>query len=81
MPTEAKGENLRIGGEVNFHMVVHRVADGVPAYVIVRDNDQKKREKVLHRTCLLLWFADNDSNTDGIRLNYLNMTSSRFLHY
>ena len=53
------------------------MADGIPAYVIVWDNDQKKREKVLHRTCLLLWFADNDSNTNGIRLNYLNMTSSR----
>ena len=54
------------------------MVDGVPAYVIVRNNDQKKREKVIHRTCLLLWFADNDANTDGIRLNYLNMTSSRY---
>ena len=53
------------------------MADGVPAYVIVRDNDQKKREKVLHHACLLLWFADNDSNADGIRLNYLNTTSSQ----
>ena len=53
------------------------MVDGVPAYVIVQDNDQKKREKVIHRTHLLLWFADNDSNADGIRLNYLNMTSSR----
>ena len=56
--------------------VVHRVVDGVPAYVIVRDSNQKKREKVLHRARLLLWFADNDSNTDGIRLNYLNATSN-----
>ena len=53
------------------------MADGVPAYVIVRDNDQKKREKVLYCAHLLLWFADNDSNTDGIRLNYLNATSSQ----
>ena len=53
------------------------MADGVPAYVIVRDNDQKKREKVIHCTHLLLWFADNDSNADGIRLNYLNVTTSR----
>ena len=53
------------------------MADGVPAYVIVWDNNQKKREKVIHHACLLLWFADNDSNTDGIRLNYLNATSSR----
>ena len=52
------------------------MADGVPAYVIVWDNDQKKREKVLHRARLLLWFTDNDSNADGIRLNYLNVTSS-----
>ena len=53
------------------------MADGVPAYVIVWDNDQKKREKVIHCARLLLWFADNDSNADGIRLNYLNATSSR----
>ena len=60
-----------------FHMVVHQVADGVPAYVIVQDNDQKKKEKVLHHTHLLLLFADNDSNADAIRLNYLNATSSQ----
>ena len=54
------------------------MADGVPAYVIVRDNDQKKREKVIHRAHLLLWFAENDANTDGIRLNYLNVTSSQY---
>ena len=65
----------RWGSEL--HTVVCQVADGVPAYVIVRDNNQKKREKVYHRTRLLLWFDDNDSNTDGIRLNYLNATSSR----
>ena len=59
-----------------LHTVVCRVADSVPAYVIVRDNDQKKREKVIHCKHLLLWFADNDANTDGIRLNYLNATSS-----
>ena len=53
------------------------MADGVPAYKIVRDNDQKKREKVIHYACLLLWFADNDSNADGLRLNYLNAISSR----
>ena len=53
------------------------MVDGVPAYVIVRDNDQKKREKVIHHAHLLLWFADNNSNADGIRLNYLNVTSSR----
>ena len=28
--------------------------------------------------CLLLWFANNDANTDGIRLNCLNVTSSRY---
>ena len=53
------------------------MADGVPAYVIVWDNDQTRREKVLHHARLLLWFADNDSNTDGIRLNYLNTTCSQ----
>ena len=60
-----------------LHMVVHRVVDSVPPYVIVQDNDQKKREKVIHCTRLLLWFVDNDSNADGIRLNYLNVTSSQ----
>ena len=65
----------RWGSEL--HTVVRQLADGVPAYVIVWDNNQKKREKVIHRARLLLWFADNDSNADGIRLNYLNMTSSR----
>ena len=53
------------------------MADGVPAYMIIQNNDQKRREKVLHHTRLLLWFADNDSNADGIRLNYLNATSNR----
>ena len=38
-----------------LHTVVHQVADGEPAHVIVWDNNQKKREKVLHHTCLLLW--------------------------
>ena len=66
----------RWGSEL--HTVVCRVTDGVPAYVIVRDNNQKKREKVIQRARLLLWFADNDANTDGIRLNYLNATSSRY---
>ena len=60
-----------------LYTVVCWVTDGVPAYVIIWDNNQKKREKVLHRARLLLWFADNDSNTDGIRLNYLNATRSR----
>ena len=59
-----------------LHTVVHQVVDGVPAYMIVWDSDQKKREKVLHHAHLLLWFADNDSNADGIRLNYLNITSN-----
>ena len=77
MHTEAKGENLRISGEVNFTRWCAEWADGVPAYVIVWDNDQKKREKVIHCACLLLWFANNDSNADGIRLDYLNVTSSR----
>ena len=53
------------------------MADGVPAYVIVWDNDQKRREKVIHHAHLQLWFANNDSNADRIRLNYLNATSSR----
>ena len=53
------------------------MVDDVPAYVIVQDSDQKKREKVLHCACLLLWFIDNDSNADGIRLNYLNATSNQ----
>ena len=37
-----------------LHTVVCQVVDGVPAYVMVQDNDQMKRDKVLHRACLLL---------------------------
>ena len=35
-----------------LHMVVCRVVDGVPAYVIVQHNDQKKREySTTHVSC------------------------------
>ena len=64
----------RWGSEL--HTVVCRVADGVPAYMMIWDSDQKKKEKVLHHARLLLWFADNDSDGDRIRLNYLTATSS-----
>ena len=60
-----------------LHMVVCQVVDGVPAYMIAADSDQKKKEKVLHHARLLLWFANNDSDADGIRLNNLTTTSNR----
>ena len=44
----------------------------------LRDQKKKEKEKVLHLACLLLWFTDNDLNADGIRLNYLIATTSRF---
>ena len=37
-------------------MVVTRVSDGIPAYVVKNDHTGKK--KVVHRARLLLWLAD-----------------------
>ena len=40
----------------DLHMVVTRVANGVPTYVVKNECTGKK--KVLHRSQLLLWLAD-----------------------
>ena len=40
----------------DLHMVVTRVADGIPAYVVKNNHTGKK--KVVHRAWLLLWLAD-----------------------
>ena len=42
------------GGDL--HMVVARVADGIPALVVKNDHTGKK--EVLHQARLLLWLAD-----------------------
>ena len=40
----------------DLHMVVTRVADGVPSYVV--KNECTRKRKVLHRSQLLLWLTD-----------------------
>ena len=48
-------------------MVVYRMADGVPTYVV--QNDRNDEEKVLHQACLLLWIADQTDQDDGVSVN------------
>ena len=43
----------------NLHMVVKRVADGIPTYAV--KNDKTGKKQVLHRAQLLLWLAKYDS--------------------
>ena len=50
-----------------IYTVVHRVADGVPTYVV--RNDHNDEEKVLHRSRLLLWIADQTDQDDGVSVN------------
>ena len=40
----------------DLHMVVTRMADGIPAYVVKNNHTGKK--KVVHRARLLLWLTD-----------------------
>ena len=40
----------------DLHMVVTRVVDGIPAYVV--KNNRTGKKKVVHRAQLLLWLAD-----------------------
>ena len=51
--------------------------EGVPAYVVTRDSDKKQKEKVLHQARLLLWFAEPNSDTDCIRVNYVQVSSNQ----
>ena len=50
-----------------LHMVVRRVADGVPTYVVRNDNNGN--EAVFHRARLLLWIAADADKNDGMRSN------------
>ena len=50
-----------------IHTVVHRVADGVPTYVV--RNDRSGGKQVFHRACLLLWIADCTNQHDSVSVN------------
>ena len=50
----------------DLHMVVTRVADGVPVYVVKNECTGKK--KVLHRSQLLFWLADFG---EPMRMNHM----------
>ena len=54
----------------NLHMVVSRVADGIPAYVV--KNNRTGKKKVVHRARLLLWLADYG---ELVRCNLVNISS------
>ena len=51
----------------DLHMVVTRVADGIPAYVM--KNDRTGKKKVVHRARLLLWLADYG---EPVRCNHVD---------
>ena len=48
-------------------MVVRRMADGVPTYVV--RNDSNGKEDVFHQERLLLWIAADADKDDGMRSN------------
>ena len=48
-------------------MVVRRMVDGVPTYVVRNDNNGS--ESVFHHTRLLLWIAADADGDDGMRSN------------
>ena len=48
-------------------MVVHRMVDGVPPYVVRNDNNGNK--SVFHCTRLLLWIAADADGYDSVRSN------------
>ena len=50
-----------------IHVVVRRVADGVPTYVV--RNDRSSGKQVLHWAHLLLWIADCTNCDDGVSVN------------
>ena len=51
----------------DLHMVVTRVADGIPAYVV--KNNRTGKRKVVHRARLLLWLADYG---EPVRCNHVD---------
>ena len=53
----------------DLHMVVTRVADGIPAYVVKNNHTGKK--KVVHRARLLLWLADYG---EPVRCNLMDIS-------
>ena len=56
------------GGD--FHMVVTRVVDGIPPYVV--KNDCTGERKVLHWARLLLWLSDYG---EPVRCNLINLSN------
>ena len=54
----------------DLHMVVTRVADRIPAYVI--KNNRTSKKKVVHRAWLLLWLADYG---EPVRCNLVDISS------
>ena len=65
MPLEDKG-----GRGSNLHMVVTRVVDGIPAYVVKNNHTGKK--KVVHWARLLLWLADYG---EPVRCDHMDISS------
>ena len=53
----------------DLHMVVTRVADGIPAYVV--KNNRTGKKKVVHRARLLLWLADYG---EPVRCNLMDIS-------
>ena len=56
----------------DLHMVVKRVADGIPTYVV--KNDKTGKKQVLHCARLLLWLPKYDS--EPIRVNHIMISVS-----
>ena len=54
----------------DLHMVVTRMADGIPAYVVKNNCTGKK--KVVHRARLLLWLTDYG---EPVRCNLINISN------
>ena len=54
----------------DLHMVVSRMADGIPAYVV--KNNRTGKKKVVHRAQLLLWLADY---AEPVRCNLMDISS------
>ena len=54
----------------DLHMVVSRVADGIPAYVVKNNHTGKK--KVVHWAWLLLWLADYG---EPVKCNLVDISS------
>ena len=53
----------------DLHMVVTRMADGIPAYVV--RNNRTGKKKVVHRAWLLLWLTDYG---EPVRCNLVNIS-------